>query len=761
MGQICISLTLSNNSALPNTWQIYLHVMLKLLEYDNQIYNYYSLQFWKDLFKNNNVKDGHISEELFSKIINILPYKMVKKEEMSNIFLVYEFDGSADYDVFFNRFRAEFGEFLRTLTKYNEKFCFDLAISLIKQTLQNKSMNKNEWNTISIILDAVCNNLANAEQFSEEALPVLKFMITMDNADDPELMSILLSCLSALSVFMQFSKEDLFKDFLTKVFSLMNFCYSKEPTFDTRNKQVRELRRHVCSLFIRLSLKNSKSLMPLFNNIKDYVHSLASRPEIELTQNEKCSLFEGLIILSNNFVDYYQQTEFILQILKPVDWLIEYRMSTIDFIKHIGLTSPQVDWSLESYSTNRTSLVYTVNILNVIIKRVNRKVVLLPDVLPYIASLTKLIMNLNEMWSPEIQQLCYVDYKEFIYAPILESDRVTLLEGFVPDIKQQQKKEEDETFYNISRMQTFLWLLHENCYAAIGNATSLLKLEFYNNLETIDLIHAIGNLPNFKFKMILRTCMKPLISNCPKSEATYEKKIFPLFFRFLPSFFEKINQKWDLIKQLRNNVEEATSSGNQECDKLEAEILEEEICRNLSKEFIDFLSLILIDKLALSDDEKLSSLGIYILKQVPDLIFMTATMMTWLDSIISLKATALTNTIMDKLAEDEILKKSNTISFIMKQLMIALGYFGEHDQNQAFLLNLFIKVYENYVVQYNFTDIKTQLVEYSGRNIRSWNNYVEKNSKNANAKKKREAVKYLLNNVIGVSFDVLILFEII
>ena len=675
---------------------------------------------------------------------------MVKKEEMSNIFLVYEFDGSADYDVFFIRFRTEFGEFLRSLTKQNENLCFNLAISLAKQALENKSLNKNDWTTISIILDSVCNNLTNAEQFSVEALPVLRFMITMENAEDPELMSTLLSCLSALSIFMQYSKEDMFKDFLAKKFSLINdYTYSKESKFLARNRSIRDLRRHVCSLFIRLSIRYTKSLLPLFGMIKDYIFALESRPDVELTQLEKVSLFEGLLVLSNNFTDHHLQTEFILQILKPVDWLIQYKMSTEDFIKHLGLTSPQDEW--EIYATNRTSLVYAVNIILVIIKRVNRKDVLLPDFLPYIASLTKLIKNLNEMWTPEIRQLCYPDFRSTIYAPLLENDRTSLLENFIPGFKQQQKKEEDETFYNLNRMQTFLWILHENCYIAIGVATNILGLELYNNLETIELIHLIGNLPDFKFKTILRSCMKPLISNCPNNEPIYAKKIFPLFCGFLPAFFEKINQKWDMIKQLRNTDQE--TAGNQESDQLEKEIVEEQICRLLSKEFIDVLTILMIERRLATptDEERLSLLGIHFLKQVPDLIYMTATLMTWLDSVISMKATTLTIKIVDKLAEDEIIKTSNAISYIIKQILIALGYFGEHDQNQALLLNLFIKLYENYVLQNNFRDIKSQLVEYSGKNIRNWNTYEEKFLKNANPKKKREAIKNLLSNVIGVS----------
>jgi len=746
MGQTCVSICSQANTPLPPTSSVYLHVMLKLIEYDNQIYNYYALQFWKDLFRNQHLK-GSVPEEILIKIINIMPYKMVKKEEMNNIFLIHEFDGSADYDAFFIRFRMEFGEFLRSLTKHNEVLCFNLAISLIKQSLENKSQNKNEWSTIAIILDSVCNNLTNAEQFSEEALPVLKFMISMDNIDDPEFMSTLLSCLSALSVFMQYSKEDLFKDFLSKIFSLINYyTYSKETSFAARNRSIRDLRRHVCSLFIRLSIRYTKSLLSLFDMIKDYIFTLRSRPEVELTQLDQVSLFESLIILSNSFTDTHKQTEFILQILKPVDWLLDYKMSTVDFFKHIGLGSPQSEW--ENFLTNRTSLVYAVNIILTIIKRVNRKEVLLPSFLPYITSLTKLIKNLNEMWSPEIKQLCYPTYKDTIFAPLLENDHIGLLENFIPGFKQQTKKDDDETIYNFNRMQTFLWLLHENCYSAIGAATNLLGLEFYNNLQTIELIHSIGDLPDFKFKVILRTCMKPLISNCPKNELIYETKIFPLFSRFLPAFFEKINVKWDTIKQFRNN--DLDQVANQDSDQLEKEILDEQICRLLSKEFIDILNILMIERLVSStDEERLSMLGIYFLKQVPGLIYMTATMMTWLDSIISMKATTLTIKIVDKLAEDEIIKTSNTVSYIIKQILIALGYFGEHDQNQALLLNLFIKLYENYVLQNDYKDIKSQLVEYSAKNIRLWNTYEEKVVKNPNAKKKREAIKNLLGNVIG------------
>lgn len=298
MGQSCISICLQFSQPFPPTWPIYLQIMLKLLEYDNQIYNFYALQFWKELFRNQHIKENCVNDEMILKIINLIPYKMVKKEEMNNIFLVYEFDGVADYDVFFIRFRADFGDFLRNLTKKNEKYCFNLAISLIQQVIQAKSMNKNEWSTVSTILDAVCNNLTNLEEFSEEALSVLRFLIAMENVSDPELMNIILSSLSALSFFMQYSKDEIFKQFLVKIFSMIsNFSYTKDPLLMSNNRLIRDLRRHACSIFIKLSIKYPKLLLPLFDEIRDYVYELDSKSEIELTQLEKCSLFEALIIL--------------------------------------------------------------------------------------------------------------------------------------------------------------------------------------------------------------------------------------------------------------------------------------------------------------------------------------------------------------------------------------------------------------------------------------------------------------------------------
>lgn len=446
---------------------------------------------------------------------------------------------------------------------------------------------------------------------------------------------------------------------------------------------------------------------------------------------------------SNHFNELHQQSEFIQQIVKPVNWLIEYNMNTADFMKYIGLTSPQSEW--EQYITNRTSLIYAINIIIVIIKRVNKRNALLPAFLPYVCSLTKIIKNLNEMWSPESQQLCYPEFKDTIYAPILDNDRFVLIEVLIPGIKQQHKKEDDDpNVYNVNKMQTFLWLLHENSFISIGSAAYSLGHELYYNLETVDLIHCINNLPDFKFKMIFRSCLKPLISNCPKSKKIYETKIFPLFYKFLPAFFEKINQKWNIIKEFRNN--------DQETDQLEAEILEEQICRSLSKEFIDFLSILLIEKSSKNEEDRLSFLGLCLLKQVPDLIYMTATLTTWLDSTISLKATTLTIRIIEKLNEEEIIKTSSVVSYLIKQVLIALSYFGEHDTNQAALLNLFAKLYENFVIKYDFRDVKTQLVEYSGQNIRSWNSYEERIINISNSKKKRDAIKGLLDNVIGVSY---------
>ena len=446
-----------------------------------------------------------------------------------------------------------------------------------------------------------------------------------------------------------------------------------------------------------------------------------------------------------------------------MSWLLTYNMSALEFITHIGLTSPIQQWS--NYTANRSALVYAVNCLIGIIRRVNRKEALLPEMLPYICSMSKLITNLNEMWSPRLQQMCNQESREIIYAQLLETERLSLLE--TPFGSQAHDADVNEPKQVARRMQTFLWMLQENCYNVIGHSTNHLNPEIYENMDFTTALQNIELLPEFKLKMTMKSFLKPLISSCPKDSKYYQVHIYPILSQLLPYLFRRINSKWEAIKAKRF----AGENEQNECtpEQIEAELLEEQISRYTSKEFIDLLVLLMLERVQMKKDsetltkkveetECLSKLGTFVLEKLPEMLPVTYSMITWLDSNLSIRANSLAIILTQKMLSANAIALSNDANYLFSQIMTALGFFGEHDQNLALLLQIFIILYEGLLPKAGFEDVRSNLIQFCGGNLRSWLSFEENclkpsDSNDLSYKRKKETLRKLLDNVIGVCIN--------
>jgi hypothetical protein len=459
------------------------------------------------------------------------------------------------------------------------------------------------------------------------------------------------------------------------------------------------------------------------------------------------------------------QKDFINEIIAPMNWLLTFNMSAADFITHIGLTSPIDEW--KNYAANRSALVYAVNCITGIIRRVDRKLAMLPEILPYVCAMSKLITNLNEMWRSDLQALCNKQSREIIYAPLLETERMSLLESPFGPTSQSHSADLNEPKHVANRMQTFLWILQENCYNAIGCSASNLKPEIYENMDFTTALHHIDLVPDFRLKMMMKNFLKPLILNCAKTERYYEMRIFPMVSKLLPYLFQRYDEKWDEIKNKRFSTEKEQKEGTPE--QMDAELLEEQIVRYVSKEFVEILGLLMLEKSLvqkagdskrIEETECLSKLGEFLLQKVPEVLPITFKVITWLDSNISIRATNLATIIIQKLLAAKTLPSPSDSCFLFTQITSALGYFGEHDQNQALLLQLFISLYEGMYQQPNFDAVRSNLAQFCGGNVRNWLSF-EQNSLKLTAsgdtiyKRKKDSLKRLLDNVIGVGLMLL------
>ena len=467
---------------------------------------------------------------------------------------------------------------------------------------------------------------------------------------------------------------------------------------------------------------------------------------------------------SNEFPNIEDQKQLVEELIASVNWINGYNISAEQFIYDIGLCQNLLQDDV--FGNKRANLLYVVNLMLCLLKRIKteRQIVLIPSMLLNINGLFSLVSNLNTIWRPEYQQKCSESFRSLLYSPISESDKINLL-----DLPSNTLNEHMSNKSDAYRMQTFIWTLHENCYTTLGLAINALKPYIYEQMiDFKPLLIDIEFLPEWKLRMIIKTFVKPLVSNCPPIESFYEK-IGPIVTTLIPFVFNKVNEKWIAIKE-RNQI--SNQRINDESEPIESELISDQINRLLSKEFIDLMVSVLnpskiSDSMETSNQTNdnnyelnISEFGNYLLNAFPNaIIYPTAKSLSWLDTNISLKTSQLNAVLIRKIINDNMIQSESAVYFLFEQLLTALSFFGEHEQNQSILLHLMLTLYEGIAIKLGFNSIKSKLSDITGTPLKDWDDFDQKLIKNIESKdkiiytekRKKEFLKKLVSQVIGVS----------
>lgn len=199
------------------------------------------------------------------------------------------------------------------------------------------------------------------------------------SSNDPLVLSALLSCISALFVFIKHDPSRL-QSALDKIFTAMMFSLPGQSK-DCRSRPVRNVRRHACSLLVKISRQMAPLLLPVFDYMRSKVDELwkASDPDAQLSRMERVTLQEALLIVSNNFHNYEAQAKFIELVLQPAaeQWTgpaINGALATVaDFMAYVGLDRPPVEPSTDDVNgRNRSELLFCTNVFLAVVKRSRR-----------------------------------------------------------------------------------------------------------------------------------------------------------------------------------------------------------------------------------------------------------------------------------------------------------------------------------------------------------------------------------------------------
>jgi len=133
----------------------------------------------------------------------------------------------------------------------------------------------------------------------------------------------------------------------------------------------------------------------------------------------------------------------------------------------------------------------------------------------------------------------------------------------------------------------------------------------------------------------------------------------------------------------------------------------------------------------------------------------------WLDSTVSQRSTVLLTKLCDKLLSSQSPLEINDIIYIYQKVLIALGLFGEHEQNCGLLLTLALSLYEGSKMNPQATTLDEFLAQYidhatssspiiASSSIAKWSSFRQtiRHGKTKD-KQKKDNLKKLLEPVIG------------
>ncbi|XP_011499457.1 PREDICTED: exportin-5 [Ceratosolen solmsi marchali] len=799
-----------------------MHSSLTLVQLANTI--------WVMLFKHEHIKTDSLLLTYVPKYVENTAPKIVKvsfpnkrlANGMSSYFVDY--DTEEDFTVFFHRLRMDLLEGFRQATLVAPLVTFAYVQQWLTAKIRKGSENLAyksdpldpeylEWEALALTLDSIISRilLVSERPSVQNGLQLLELCLSY-SPQDAWLLSTVLSCISALFVFLSMSTGSMampgvaiLPRVLEKIFAALVFNGPGE-TKENKSKATKNVRRHAASLMVKIGLKYPLLLLPVFDQIHTTVRGLLREPS-QLSRMESLTLYEALLLISNHFCDYERQTRFVAEVIGDTSTRLiaigaEAFKGPIELMRFIGLDRPAVENGPDdSASVNRSNLMFCINTILSVVKRCSipedpdraarggfvaafsesgnpvYRNPATPHIMPVLPPLFTLLRAMNALFLPTALSVLSEGYRN-AYG-LLESEKANLLCLNMAN-NSENAVEIDPQSAPLVRMQSFITTIHDNCYHMLGSGCHTIGRDFYQllGLATALLNSVFTNMeviPDYRLRPIIRVFMKPFIYSCPP--AFYETVLVPVLAHVSTHMCQRLSANWQYITRLYE-------SGSLDDENTDAqEVIDDMLNRNLTREFVDVLKIALVggaatdasppdsmdqDSGGMAVDppptrgsnsivaEVVSELGAFILRHPStchSVVLCILGALSWNDSNASLKSTMLTGPMVRALAADGSLTPAMA-AHIMVAILQGLQLHGQHEANQGSLITLGAQVYE--CLRPKFPNIIEVMQQIPGVNPADLQRFDEKMSVvstkgNKVEKGKKDLFKKITNQLIGRS----------
>lgn len=172
-------------------------------------------------------------------------------------------------------------------------------------------------------------------------------------------------------------------------------------------------------------------------------------------------------------------------------------------------------------------------------------------------------------------------------------------EGDVPEITAAKQP--------VDRAKSFMFSFQDFCLQVLGNAGKSLGAEYYQMPGLADMLVSsvlagLDQLPDYRLYPVLRIFVRPFVQWCPGE--LQAAVVMPLLRPILPLMFQKLNTKWDNFRlKYGNSVDYETEMTE------EQELLDDQLHRTLSREYLALLATILLTRPKQQQDSAVEGAG--------------------------------------------------------------------------------------------------------------------------------------------------------
>lgn len=704
----------------PATFQMYLQALLALMRHSSLSINQSAASVWVALFRHERLSAEPDLQSAIEPWIEIAARKLIKTDHCP--YSQLDFDSDEELNSFYIRLRTDLLDACRLATVIAPHTTFASAQNWLLSVLNNPSTPLTEWEAVASFLDAVVSKAKEAPTGPQLLERCLSFQ-----APEPLIFSEFLSCVSALFTFVQHDPQRLLQPALERIFSAVLYTQPGE-TFETRTKTTRLVRRHACSLMVKISLQHPSLLVQCFNYLQSTIDQLAktegpSKP----SRMEITNLYESLLIISNQFNNFQMQSEFIGQFVRPTadQWSIIGAAfnSAPEFMAFIGLDKPPVDQGKEDpFASSRMDLMTCTSVFLAVLKRCKA-----PEGSPYhpagqplspiLYHTFRLARALHQLYEPEAKQLLGRGFSKVYDLLDSEVNGILALAGMSNANSTGDDKKEPT---GVEKMQGFLVQLHTNVYSILGSMGEAVGEQYYSQPGLSMAVagtacYGHDHLPDHRLRVVLRTFCRPFVTACPSH--LQRQVLLPFLAHLFPVMLSRLSSRWQEVMQ-------QTQISNEDKADLQ-EIVRDVIIRQMSKDFLDIVRACLLTSVPgnqqddgdeVMDGEAaapaghltavVSELGKMILADpsvAGSFIQCLCSLLWWADSQNSTKASAIFEAVLRYWMNQQPgqpFPSKDIASYCMSNLLNGLQVLGQHEGNFACLTHLGVVLCDTFLPVY-------------------------------------------------------------